>query len=129
MAEVTKKNVPAEAVQPDKGSTPDVTPETAVAEPEAVDAEATATELADETANTAIVHETLRLFGWQRCLFASNFPVAGLRIGFGELVEAMWRMLAHLPPAQQHAVMAGNALRVYRIPTPPSEPPWTLTNT
>ena len=58
MAEVTKKNVPAEAVQPDKGSTPDVTPETAVAEPEAVDAEATATELADETANTADAVET-----------------------------------------------------------------------
>lgn len=58
MAEVTKKNVPAEAAEPDKASTPDVTPETAVTEPEAVDAEATATELADETANTADAVET-----------------------------------------------------------------------
>ncbi len=69
----------------------------------------------DEAANTRIVHDTLRIFGWQRCLFASNFPVAGLRIGYAELVQALWRMLAHLPPAQQQAVMAGNALRVYRI--------------
>jgi predicted TIM-barrel fold metal-dependent hydrolase len=74
----------------------------------------------DEAANTPIVHETLRLFGWQRCLFASNFPVAGLRIGYAALVQAMWRMLAHLPPAQQQAVMAGNALRVYRIELPSS---------
>lgn len=58
MAEVTKKNLPAEAAEPDKASTPDVTPETAVTEPEAVDAEATATELADETANTADAVET-----------------------------------------------------------------------
>lgn len=75
----------------------------------------------DEAANTSIVHETLRLFGWQRCLFASNFPVAGLRIGYAELVQALWRMLAHLSPDQQHAVMAGNALRVYRIPFPSSD--------
>lgn len=58
MAEVTKKNLPAEAAEPDKASTPDVNPETAVTEPEAVDAEATATELADETANTADALET-----------------------------------------------------------------------
>lgn len=58
MAEVTKKNLPAEAAEPDKASTPDVNPETAVTEPEAVDAEATATELADETANTADAVET-----------------------------------------------------------------------
>lgn len=72
----------------------------------------------DEAANTRIVHEVLALFGWQRCLFGSNFPVAGLRIGYGPLVAAMWRMLAHLPEAQQQAVMAGNALRVYRMDVP-----------
>ncbi len=74
----------------------------------------------DEAANTRIVHETLRIFGWQRCLFASNFPVAGLRIGYAELVQALWRMLAHLSPLQQEAVMARNALRVYRIDLPPT---------
>lgn len=84
----------------------------------------------DEAANTRIVHDTLAIFGWQRCLFASNFPVAGLRIGYAQLVQAMWRMLAHLGPAQQQAVMAGNALRVYRIPlTNANTSPWTPTNT
>ena len=69
-----------------------------------------------EADNRRIVHETLALFGWQRCMFASNYPVAGLRIGFEPLVTAMWRMLAHLPQQQQGAVMADNALRFYRIP-------------
>lgn len=69
----------------------------------------------DEAGNALVVRETLSIFGWQRCMFASNFPVAGLRIGYRELVAAMGRMLAHLAPAQQHAVMGGNALRFYRI--------------
>ena len=70
--------------------------------------------------NTRIVRETLAIFGWERCMFASNFPVAGLRIGFGPLVNAFWRMLDGLTLAQQQAVMSGNALRFYRIDLPPS---------
>ncbi|HSV57653.1 MAG TPA: amidohydrolase family protein [Variovorax sp.] len=65
--------------------------------------------------NAAIVRETLAIFGWQRCMFASNFPVAGLRIGYGPLVEGVMRMLGGLQPAQRRAVMGGNALAFYRI--------------
>lgn len=72
----------------------------------------------DWNANARIVHETLAIFGWQRCMFASNFPVAGLRIRYPDLVHAMLRMLAQLPLAQQQAVMCDNALAFYRIPTP-----------
>jgi predicted TIM-barrel fold metal-dependent hydrolase len=73
----------------------------------------------DQQANARIVRDTLAIFGWQRCMFASNFPVAGLRIGFQPLVEAVWRMLDGLTPDQQQAVMSGNALRFYRIDLPP----------
>lgn len=72
----------------------------------------------DWTANAAIVHDTLTMFGWERCMFASNFPVAGLRIGYGDLVLGVQRMLDHLLPHQQRAVMAENALRFYRISLP-----------
>ena len=65
--------------------------------------------------NAYIVRETLAIFGWQRCMFASNFPVAGLRIGFEPLVQGMLRMLGGLEPAQRRAVMCDNALRFYRI--------------
>jgi predicted TIM-barrel fold metal-dependent hydrolase len=77
----------------------------------------------DWEANACIVRDTLAIFGWQRCMFASNFPVAGLRIGFPQLVQGVWRMLDGLAPDQQQAVMRGNALRFYRIDLPPSSDP------
>ena len=77
----------------------------------------------DWEANARIVRDTLAIFGWQRCMFASNFPVAGLRIGFAQLVQGVWRMLDGLEPDQQQAVMRGNALRFYRIDLPPSSDP------
>lgn len=69
----------------------------------------------DWLANARIVRETLAIFGWQRCMFASNFPVAGLRIDYPQLVGSMWQMLSHLGEQQQHAVMCGNALQFYRM--------------
>ena len=65
--------------------------------------------------NAYVVRETLSIFGWQRCMFASNFPVAGLRIGFPQLVQDVLRMLDGLSPGQQRAVMCDNALAFYRI--------------
>lgn len=69
--------------------------------------------------NARIVRETLAIFGWQRCMFASNFPVASLRIGYPELVDGMLRMLDTFPAPQQHAVMSANALRFYAIDVAP----------
>ena len=71
--------------------------------------------------NARVVRDTLAIFGWQRCLFASNFPVAGLRIGYAALVDGVLRMIDHLAPEQQRAVMGGNALRFYRIELPAKE--------
>jgi predicted TIM-barrel fold metal-dependent hydrolase len=71
----------------------------------------------DWDGNAYLVRESLAIFGWQRCMFASNFPVAGLRIGFPELVRAVLRMLENLQPSQRRAVMCDNALRFYRIET------------
>lgn len=70
--------------------------------------------------NARIVYETIAIFGWQRCMFASNFPVAGLRINYPDLVDSVAGMLAQLQPHQQHAMMCANALRFYAIDvTPP----------
>lgn len=69
----------------------------------------------DWSANSYIVRETLAIFGWERCMFASNFPVAGLRISYADLVHGVMRMLDHLTQDQQAAVMAKNAIRFYRI--------------
>lgn len=65
--------------------------------------------------NRQVVKETLELFGIERCLFASNFPVSGLRIGYGDLVTAMSTLLEGYDSAQRDAFFWGNARDFYRI--------------
>lgn len=65
--------------------------------------------------NRGVIEETLALFGIERCLFASNFPVAGLRIGYGELVTALQTILADYDEAQCDAFFWRNAQAFYRI--------------
>lgn len=65
--------------------------------------------------NLPLLREAVALFGPRRCVFGSNFPVAGLRIGYGELVQAMAEGLAHLPPEAQQAIWHDNAWALYRL--------------
>ncbi|MBI3146727.1 MAG: amidohydrolase family protein [Pseudogulbenkiania sp.] len=65
--------------------------------------------------NVAIIREAIAIFGIERSMFASNFPVAGLRVSYDGLVQTARAAVAHCSPAQQQAFFAGNALRFYRI--------------
>jgi predicted TIM-barrel fold metal-dependent hydrolase len=65
--------------------------------------------------NAPVVREAVTIFGARRCMFASNFPVAALRIDYPELVRAMCQALAHLQPDEQQAIWHDNALSFYRI--------------
>lgn len=69
----------------------------------------------DYEENRAIVLETIALFGPNRCMFASNFPVAGLRIGFAELYDHYKRMVADFTAEERQALFCGTAARVYRV--------------
>ena len=42
--------------------------------------------------NRRVVMEAVEIFGTGRCMWASNFPVAGLRVGYREQVTAMLAM-------------------------------------
>ena len=48
-------------------------------------------------------------------MFASNFPVAGLRIGYDELVRSVARMVAHLTDAEREMFFWRNAADFYRL--------------
>jgi predicted TIM-barrel fold metal-dependent hydrolase len=48
-------------------------------------------------------------------MFASNFPVAGLRIGYGALIAAMRRMLADRTPEERDRFFWKNAAAFYRL--------------
>ena len=65
--------------------------------------------------NVAILRQVLDLFGPSRAIFASNFPVAGMRVGYDRWVAAVDSALKDFAPEDRAAVLCGNAMRVYRI--------------
>jgi predicted TIM-barrel fold metal-dependent hydrolase len=69
----------------------------------------------DAASNVRVIRETVEIFGVQRCMFASNLPVSGLRAPFSEVVRTVAEALAPLDAAARDAIWCGNALRVYRI--------------
>ncbi len=61
------------------------------------------------------VDEVMQLFGPQRALFGTNFPVEKLWTTMPLLVEAWKDALSGLSLADQTAVFAGNTRRVYGL--------------
>jgi predicted TIM-barrel fold metal-dependent hydrolase len=64
--------------------------------------------------NAWIVRECIALFGSQRAMFASNFPVDSLCGSFDDIYSGFKRIVAHLPAAEQAALFCGNARRLYQ---------------
>jgi predicted TIM-barrel fold metal-dependent hydrolase len=61
------------------------------------------------------VQQTLEIFGPERCLFASNFPVDRLFGAFARQYSAYESLTATLSVAERVQVFATNAERIYRI--------------
>jgi predicted TIM-barrel fold metal-dependent hydrolase len=65
--------------------------------------------------NRQIVLDAVSIFGADRCMFASNFPVAGLRVSYDVLVDSMRRMLEPLGREALEKIFYRNALQFYRM--------------
>lgn len=65
-------------------------------------------------ANGWIVRTAIELFGAERTMFGSNFPVDGLCATLPEIVGGMKEIVAPLPAQEQEAFFCGTARRVYR---------------
>jgi predicted TIM-barrel fold metal-dependent hydrolase len=65
--------------------------------------------------NRAVVLEALEIFGVERCMWASNFPPASLRIGFRDQLEGFLEILRGLTRSELEAVFHDNATRFYRL--------------
>lgn len=63
----------------------------------------------------AMVRETVALFGADRCLFGSNFPIEKLWTSYWELVAAFRTAAAGLSEAERQAIFHDTATRVYRL--------------
>ena len=66
-------------------------------------------------ANRPLILDTITLFGVERCMFASNFPVDGLKGSWDYLYSNFKRAVADFPLADRRKLFADNAARFYRI--------------
>ena len=65
--------------------------------------------------NRGVVLDAVEIFGVERCMWASNFPVAGLRVGYREQLEGMLEILEGLSTDEQDQVFRRNAAAFYGI--------------
>ncbi len=66
-------------------------------------------------ANRRIVLDTIDIFGVERCMFASNFPVDSLVADFEIIYRGFMRIVEHYPASDQRGLFCDNARRIYRI--------------
>ena len=65
--------------------------------------------------NRGIVLDTIEIFGVERCMFASNFPVDSLVADFDTICGGFEAMTAALSAAERAALFHDNAARFYRL--------------
>jgi L-fuconolactonase len=57
----------------------------------------------------------IELFGADRCMFESNFPVEKVGTGYAVLWNAFKRIAVGASAEEKHALFSGTARRVYRL--------------
>jgi len=68
--------------------------------------------------NGPIIRDTLAIFGVDRCMFASNYPVDGVKASWDWIYCCFKQATADLPDADRRRLFAGNAAAFYRITLP-----------
>jgi L-fuconolactonase len=61
------------------------------------------------------IETCIELFGAERCMFESNFPVDKITSGYGVLWNAFKRVAAKASAAEKTALFSGTASRVYKL--------------
>ena len=64
-------------------------------------------------ANREVVLAAIDIFGVERAMFASNFPVDGLCASFDAIVTGMRAIMRDFPAGEQRAFFHDNAVRIY----------------
>jgi predicted TIM-barrel fold metal-dependent hydrolase len=65
--------------------------------------------------NRDIVRTTIDLFGSERCMFASNFPVDSLCASFATIFSGFREIVCDLSADEQRAMFRDNAIRLYAM--------------
>lgn len=64
-------------------------------------------------ANRRVVLEVIELFGAERCMFGSNYPVDGLCASFGTIFEGFARIVEGFSAEERSRLFVENARRIY----------------
>lgn len=62
-----------------------------------------------------ILHDTVAIFGAERCLFGSNFPIEKIWTSYRELADAFLKAADDLSTTHRNAIFHDTAARVYRL--------------
>jgi predicted TIM-barrel fold metal-dependent hydrolase len=65
--------------------------------------------------NGRVIRDAVSIFGVDRCLFASNYPVDSLVATYDTIVEVMKAALRDRAPEEWDRIFRSNAARVYRL--------------
>jgi predicted TIM-barrel fold metal-dependent hydrolase len=65
--------------------------------------------------NRRVIRDAITIFGVERCMFASNFPVDSLCADYDTIVDGFRRSVDDFTPADQARLFHENARRIYRI--------------
>jgi predicted TIM-barrel fold metal-dependent hydrolase len=66
-------------------------------------------------ANAPVIRDAIAIFGADRCLFASNYPVDSLVASYGTILRGFLAAIAGRPAAEQRKLLHDNAERIYRL--------------
>jgi predicted TIM-barrel fold metal-dependent hydrolase len=66
-------------------------------------------------ATSPIVRDTISIFGVDRCMFASNYPVDSLAGAFDTIYRGFMASVADLAAVDQRKLFHDNAVRIYRL--------------
>ncbi len=72
-------------------------------------------------ANRPVVRDAIAIFGAERCMFASNFPVDSLVGSMADIFAGFSEATGGFDPSVGRALFHDNAAALYRIATPPAE--------
>jgi len=65
--------------------------------------------------NRPIVRDAIEIFGVERCMFASNFPVDSVVVKLNTLFDGFKSMVADLKPPERLALFHDNAVALYGL--------------
>ncbi|WP_042885842.1 amidohydrolase family protein [Cupriavidus necator] len=65
--------------------------------------------------NVPVIRDAIAIFGAERCMFASNYPVDSLVARYDTIVAGFRAAISICSPEQQRALWHDNAQRIYRL--------------